>query len=252
MTEQILQLSAGLFWISLLVRFFKKPRLTAVYEKICFIIFTAGLVLYIQGGDPAAGRWPISWLLLTWCINAAQIINELFYDSRHTAWFASTWSAIALSLPASTQSKTLSRVFTRDMEWLNFHRLCFLLAYAFCILMIPLALRSLKKNSDLVEEEERMQYRMALWALPLLTVGFLIETLFLLEKGDLPGPVQIWTERREAFLALGTWFFCGIYLHMRITYAWKGAKTAGIFLLGVVLIFAGNFSEKFLQFHALP
>ncbi len=255
MAEKMLLLSAGLFWGALLLRLLKKPQWTAVYEKICFIFFTAGLVLYIQTTPPNAGRWPISWLLLTWCINAAQVINELFYDNRQTAWFAALWSAVALSLKASPGVQTgFTRVFTRGLKWLNFHQLCFLLAYAFCILTIPLAVTTLwrhfrkESESEAGWTEDRMQYRMILWALPLLTVGFLVETLFLLERHEMPGPVQIWTEQKETFLALGTWFFCGIYLHMRMVYAWKGTKTAALFLIGAILILAGHFSENFLQF----
>ena len=237
----------------------KSPRFTALYEKICFITFTAGLVLYIQDLDPHAGRWPISWLLLTWCINSAQILSELFYSSRHTAWFASLWSAISISLKVTSDHTGLSRVFTSDLEWLNFHRLCFLLAYAFIILMIPLAIKTVLRRIRHQDEtsvdawtEDRMQYRMILWALPLLTIGFLIEALFLLERGEVPGPVQIWTTQKETFLALGTWMFCGVFLHLRLLYGWRGARLSGPFLLGAMLVVAGHLSQNFLHFRPLP
>jgi ABC-type uncharacterized transport system permease subunit len=90
-----------------------------------------------------------------------------------------------------------------------------------------------------------MSYRMILWALPLLTAGILIETLLLMERNQLPTLTQIWDDRKEAFLAVATWFICGVYLHSRIFFAWKNRRSAFLYLASFLLILAGHFGSRF-------
>ncbi|NUM88803.1 MAG: cytochrome c biogenesis protein CcsA [Bdellovibrionales bacterium] len=173
-------------------------RWLSTAEKLAYIVLTAGLVVYIQSLDVAGtllqeSRWPVSWLLLAWSIATAHLVSELAYGNRFTSVFANTWVAVAILMPSLHRSPSLARMFTHDLEWLNFHRLCFMIAYAFCLLALPLALEYLWRSWHAArragrgsgEEDaslpqlDRLQFRLILWSLPLLTVGFLVEALLL-------------------------------------------------------------------------
>ena len=246
----------------------------SILEKLVFILFTAGLVVYIlhlnRVGDtlvPSIGGFkkPFSWLLFAWCLNAASIAMELVYSVTTTAIFANTWTALALTMLPNTNisARKIHEVFNNDMDWLNAHRLSFLLAYAFCVLAFPMALYFLWNNfrakyisnaeeKTVLERKQwkldRLQYRLILWALPLLTLGIIVESLLLIDRKELPSPLQIWTEQKEAFLALATWFICGVYLHTRLFFGWKFQRCAFFYLVGLILILAGHMSSNFLQF----
>ncbi len=267
MVKIILLGSAAIYWICFLLRIYlwtkeKNPweKITAYLEKAALLFFTTGLVLYINKLEVVNGQlrfehydMPISFLLFAWSISVANLVMETVYNNRWTAIFSNLWTGLSLTLsPASTPS--FGRLFTYDLEWLSFHRLCFLLGYAFCVLAFPLVLffcfsqwrlRSysgaerdkLKRHLNALD---RMAYRAILWALPLLTAGIITETLLLLEANQFPGPLEIWIEKRETLLALAAWFLCGIYLHSRLFFGWRHMKAAGLYLSGLTLLLGGH------------
>jgi ABC-type transport system involved in cytochrome c biogenesis permease subunit len=231
-------------------------------EKAALLIFTAGLVLYIGKLQVIAGEvrstnydMPVSFMLFAWCISAANLATEIAYNNRWSAIFSNLWTGLALTISPSA-AVSFEGLFTYDLEWLNFHRLCFLLGYAFCALAFPLVLffcltswrrrsgpESKREQTDQVLWSlDRMTYRMILWALPLLTAGIITEALILLEANQLPSPDQIWTDKTETLLALAAWFLCGIYLHTRLFFGWRNLRAAGLYLAGLTLILIGHFS----------
>lgn len=269
---------AVLYWISTAGRLFlweknsyRWEQIMAAFEKFCLLTFTAGIVWYIHklkivDGSLELSQYesPLSWLLFAWCLNAANAVSEIAYGNTLSALFANFWTAMALSVLPKLRSESFQALFTNDIQWLNFHRLCFLLGYAFCVLAFPLALLYLWKSfrfahvkPDGIAQAERylwkidrMAYRMILWALPLLTLGFILEALSMMEKGQLPDPLQLWTERKEAFLGLATWFICGIYLHSRLFFGWKNRRCAFMYLAGLIIVIIGHFSTHFLQYRS--
>lgn len=276
--EYLFWITAGMYWFSTLGRIFSKenffPQLhkpATILEKLAFIVFTAGLVLYILHLNRpedflADGSFqkPLSWLLFTWCLNAATISMEIIYSVTNTAVFANGWTALALTLLPNSGlgARKIHQVFSNDLSWLNIHRMSFLLAYAFCALALPLAIQFLWNSfrAKIVEGEEkvvlekkqlrldRLQYRLILWGLPLLTLGMVVEALLLIDQKQLPSPLQIWTEQKEAFLALFTWFICGVYLHTRLFFGWRNRRCAFFYLAGLILVAAGHLSSNFLHF----
>lgn len=270
MTKWIFTASTFAYWVctilELLLLTRKLPRLdktVSVLEKVTLILFTIGIVLFISklqiiNGEIRVDHYdrPVSWLLFAWSLNAAHLTTEIAYRNRVTALFANFWTAMALTFPAGYMG--LKSLFSNDLQWLSFHRLCFLLGYAFCILAFPLTLRYLlekrllhKANQEQKAQAEqslwrldRMAYRVILWSLPLLTAGIITELLTLIELNRLPSPLQVWTEQREMLLALATWFLCGIYLHTRIFFGWKNKKSAAVYLAGFVLLFVGHISHS--------
>lgn len=245
----------------------------SLIEKFSFILLTAGLVIYVQQLGHAENsiamqshyfKKPLGWLLYTWCINAASILMEIIYGNTSTALFANIWTTSALTLLPSSHSRMVKipEVFSNDLDWLSLHRLCFLMAYAFCILALPLALHLLwkslrrkyaaKEGRAIIDKKlwkiDRMQYRLILWALPLLTLGILVEALHLLDNKALPSPMEIWNEQKESFLALATWFICGVYLHSRLFLGWRHKHSALFYLVGLILILAGHLSNNFFHF----
>ncbi len=273
MPAKILHIAASIYLLAALGRVlhWKRPGIRfqswlSVAEKLAYIVFTGGLVVYIQSLDVAStgelleeSKWPVSWLLLAWSIGTAHLVSELAHGNRFTAAFANTWIAVSLLVPSPLRSSSLSRMFTHELEWLSFHRLCFMLAYAFCLLALPLVVETLWRggtgkgslDSDpILPQVDRLSFRLILWALPLLTVGFLVEALLMLERREFPSPAQIWTERKEMFLALATWFTCGVYLHMRLFHGWKARRSAVFFITCLVFVLAGHLSKDFIQFSA--
>jgi ABC-type transport system involved in cytochrome c biogenesis permease subunit len=112
----------------------------------------------------------------------------------------------------------------------------------------------LPEEQQILEERQlwmldRQQYRMILWALPLLSLGIVMESLLLMQQGNFPSPSELWTVKRESFLALATWFCCGIYLHTRLFFAWRDVRSSVFYLTAFALILAANLSEHFLNFH---
>ncbi|MGZ3695234.1 MAG: cytochrome c biogenesis protein CcsA [Bdellovibrionota bacterium] len=243
----------------------KWDRIASIAERISLLAFTGSLVFYIMrlqiidGKVHSAGYdRPVSFLLFAWAICAAHLGTEIVYGNRATAVFAHLWTALTLTISSATTS-LFKGIFTDDLGWLSFHRLCFLVGYAFCILAFPLVSRFLwlqfragKQPPEMKAETERnlwkldrMGYRMVLWALPLLTAGIIAEGLMLADNHMLPGPIELWTQQRETLLALVTWFICGIYLHTRLFFGWRYARSAALYLIGLGLVLIGHFSQSF-------
>jgi ABC-type transport system involved in cytochrome c biogenesis permease subunit len=273
MTKEIFVLAAALYWISFLLRLVlwtKQSRGTegaaSALEKAGMLVFTGALVLYIgklqivngEVHSPIYDR-PVSFLLFAWAISAAHLVTEAAYGNTMTAVFADTWTALSLTV-TSTASYGLKNIFTNDLEWLSFHRLCFLLGYAFCVLAFPLVLRYLRaaflrrrlppeKTAALDRDlwrVDRMGYRMILWALPLITAGIIAEILLLFEAHRLPNPEQLWSQRQESLLALTAWFLCGIYLHTRLFFGWRNLRSATLYLVGLLVLISGHLSHSLL------
>lgn len=266
MIKTILLVTAMLYWVGFAFRAYLwnkdltgLDRKVSHLEKLALLIFTAGLVLYIGKLEVVAGEvrsvnydMPVSFLLFAWCISAANLATEIAYNNRWSAIFSNLWTGVALTISPSS-AVTFEGLFTYDLEWLNFHRLCFLLGYAFCASALPLVvyfcITLWRKGSDNPDKTartlwslDRMAYRMILWALPLLTAGIITEALILLETNQLPSPDQIWTDKTETLLALGAWFICGIYLHTRFFLGWRNLRAAGLYLAGLTLIAIGHLS----------
>lgn len=274
MTKEIFILSAALYWISFLFRFYLWTRpsrraelAAATFEKVAMLVFTAALVLYIGklqivNGEVHSARYdrPVSFLLFAWAISASHMVTEVAYGNTKTAIFANLWTALSLTI-SSAAAYWMSGIFTNDLEWLSFHRLCFLLGYAFCILAFPLVLgylrnhfraRSLPPEQAAAAERElwridRMGYRMVLWALPLLTAGIITEALLLLEGNRLPTPEQVWSKQGESLLALTAWFLCGIYLHTRLFFGWRNLRSAALYLVGLLVLLGGHLTQGILN-----
>lgn len=272
MTKLILMGSAAIYWVCFALRaylwnkdFTPLTRLVSQAEKGALLLFTAGLVLYISQLYVVAGQlhsdnydMPVSFLLFAWAISAANIATEIAYNNRWSALFANFWTGFALTISPAAAIH-FQQVFTYDLQWLSFHRLCFLLGYAFCVLAFPLVLffcltswRTKRlpqsergRNNAVLWDLDRMAYRMILWALPLLTAGIITEALFLLEANRLPGPEELWTGKQETLLALAAWFLCGIYLHTRLFYGWRNLRSAGLYLAGLSLLLLGHFTHGF-------
>ena len=273
MTKEIFLLSALLYWISFLARFViwtrpdRRFEITAsALEKAAMLVFTLALVLYIGklqvvNGEVHSARYdrPVSFLLFAWAIAAAHMVTEVAYGNTMTAIFANLWTALSLTL-SSAAANLLSGIFTNDLQWLSFHRLCFLLGYAFCILAFPLVLSYLRTSLRLksappeqvaaMERElwriDRMGYRMVLWALPLLTAGIITELLLLMEVNRLPSPEQILARQSESLLALTAWFLCGIYLHTRLFFGWRNLRSAALYLAGLLVLLGGHLTQGIL------
>lgn len=267
MTKTIFIVAAVLYWASFLGRLYLWDReLTSVeaklamLEKAALLVFTAGLVFYIGRLQIVEGQVrsliydrPVSFLLFAWALSAANLVTEILYANRASAIYANFWCGLTLSVSTSTAA-SLRLIFSDDLDWLSFHRLCFLLGYAFCVLAGPLALRyfwirarargltgearaqSMRKRSFF----DRMTYRMVLWALPLLTAGIITEALVLLETNRFPSPDVIWAQKTETLLALAAWFLCGLFLHTRLFFGWRNFKSATLYLVGLVSLLGAH------------
>lgn len=277
MTKEIFVLTAALYWISFLLRFFlwtrpnaKLETLTANLEKTALLAFTGGLVLYIDRLQVENGQVhsliydrPVSFLIFAWSVSVAHLITEIAYDNKLTAVYSDLWAALALTV-SSAAAQYLKTIFSNDLDWLSFHGICFLLGYAFCVLAFPLVLRfihlafSRPKNQEEAEAArkrelwrlDRMCYRMVLWALPALTAGIVSEGVLLIDMHRLAGPAQIWAQQQESLLALTAWFLCGLYLHMRLFFGWRNLRSAGLYLGGLVILVGTHLGQIFV--HAFP
>lgn len=272
MPKTFFLMTAVLYWGCFVLRAFlrgkesgKLDRLASLGERLSLLVFTGALVVYITQLQIIDGKVhseaydrPVSFLLFAWAICAAHLGTEILYGNRATAVFANLWTALTLTISSAT-TELFKGIFTDDLGWLSFHRLCFLVGYAFCILAFPLVFHfiwlqfrapSLPAEKKAETERtlwklDRMGYRMVLWALPLLTAGIIAEGLVLADNHQLPGPTELWTQQRETLLALVTWFICGIYLHTRLFFGWRYARSAALYLIGLGLVLIGHFSPSF-------
>ncbi len=274
MTKILLIAAAVGFWGGFLLRLLlwgkgsaKWDRISSGMEKIALVCFTIGLVLYIGQLQIVDGQvrsnfydMPVSFLLFAWCVSAASVATEIAYNNQSSAIFSSFWTALSLTLSPSAAAR-FKNLFTYDLEWLSFHRLCFLLGYAFCILALPLVMlfllttwraRSLQekekeKTKRALWQLDRMAYRMILWALPLLTVGIITEAMVLMELNNIPLPSEIVTEKQETLLAIAAWMICGIYLHARLFWGWKYLRASTLYLSGLTILLVGHLAHGFFR-----
>jgi ABC-type transport system involved in cytochrome c biogenesis permease subunit len=230
-------------------------RWLGMAEKLALVVFTGAMVFYVGELHLVDGALrstlydrPVSFLLLAWALAVASLGAEIAYGVRGSALFVNLWCAISLSL-GERAFHLFEGLFNRDLEWLSFHRLCFMVGYAFCLLSLPWLLRYFwlglsskeadKKNAG-QSLADRMSFRMILWALPLLTVGIIVEALLLMETNQLPPPEALWKTQRETFLAIAAWSLCGIYLHLRLFWNWKEWRPAALYLGGFCLLALGH------------
>lgn len=274
----LFNLAAALYGLSALARIWlgrRKPQPViqwiSLLEKLTFVLFTGALVIYLylisQGRqelmiDLVGYKKPLSWLLFSWCLNAASLLVEAAYGSQLVTVFASAWTSLALLLLPNTSPKQITSLFSNSLDWVHLHRMGFLLGYAFCLLALPLALQYLWQAARLpdpdhadraaaeraLQRSDRMQYRLLLWALPLLTVGIVVEAVYMLDNGTFPLPQELWNQRKEEFLALATWFLCGMYLHARLFFGWRYGRAAALYFTVMALLVAGHLSADFLHF----
>jgi ABC-type uncharacterized transport system permease subunit len=274
MTKLLLISSAVGFWASFLFRLLLLEKNSLRYDRICTVIekvslagFTAGLVLYISKLQIIDGQvrsdffdMPVSFLLFAWCISAANAASEIAYNNQSTALFSNFWTALSLTLSPAAAEK-FKGFFTYDLDWLSFHRLCFLLGYAFCVLAFPLVLfflittwraanlpeKDREKTKRTLWNLDRMAYRMILWALPLLTAGIITEALLLMELNQIPLPQELIGEKQETLLAIAAWVICGVYLHARLFFGWKYLKASSLYLAGLTLLLVGHLTHTYLR-----
>lgn len=270
MTKPLFIAAAVGFWGAFLLRLLlwgkgsvKWDRISAGLEKLALGCFTAGLVIYIGKLQIVDGEvrssfydMPVSFLLFAWSLSAASVATEIAYNSHSTSIFSSFWTALSLTVSPSAAAK-FQQVFTYDLEWLSFHRLCFLLGYAFCLLALPLVMlflitmwraRSLpatetEKTKKRLWQLDRMAYRMILWALPLLTAGIITEALVMMEMNRIPLPMELISEKQETLLAIAAWIICGLYLHARLFWGWKYLRASTLYLTGLTLLLVGHMTH---------
>lgn len=272
MPKTLFIVTAALYWLCVILRALargsesgKWDRAASLGERLSLLVFTGALVVYIANLQILDGKVhsaaydrPVSFLFFAWAICAAHLGTEIVYGNRATALFANLWTALTLTISSATAG-LLQGIFTNDLGWLSFHRLCFLVGYAFCVLALPLVARFTwlrfraaglpaerrAETERTLWKLDRMGYRMVLWALPLLTAGIIAEGIVLADNHALPGPAELWTQQRETLLALVTWFICGIYLHTRLFFGWRHTRSAALYLVGLGLVLIGHFSQSF-------
>ena len=268
MIKTLFWTTSFLYWVLVLARIahgfrdsFKWERNLALFDRMCLLVFTGTMVVYIRslevfGTEIVSPHYdrPVSWLLFAWSIHAANLTSEVFYGNRESGLFANLWTALVLSF-SPAPGGLLRSLFSSDFHWLGFHRLFFLLGYAFCLLALPLVILYFVKNFRfrITPEDQKASLERSLWkidrdayvlillALPLLTMGIIFEALHLFENKSFPTPEEIWSNQLDVLLALATWFICGIYLHSRMFFGWKYAKAGFLYLAGFFLMLFGHF-----------
>lgn len=257
-------IAAGIiFWISVVLqllqfsgKFLRGKQIILTLERVGLFVFTAGLVFYISKLEIVAQSvrfekydLPVSFLLFTWCLIAANLVSEISYNNRYSSFFTNLWAALALTISPSA-AQAFRGLFTDDLQWLSFYRLCFLLGYSFCLMALPMAAQyfyvsrqkegNVQANSTTLYSLDRMMFRMILLALPLLTAGIVAEAVVLLETNQFPSPEELITHRLETALAIGTWALCGLYLHCRLFFGWKEKRVAVLYLFGLCATILGH------------
>lgn len=260
MIVSLFTLSAVISWVLFLLSLLRgKLKISAAAfgsgECIAYIGFTIGLALYIHRFNSdlesmfiqnLSAKKPLSWLLFSWCIYSSHILVQTLYRSEKTQTFANLWLAASLTLLPNSFADKINQMFSSDLSWLNLHRISFLLGYSFCMLAAPIAVRILFEKDSMALD--RLLYRLILWALPLLSLGIVVEALLLVQSGSFPTPEEIWSQQKEMFLALGTWLFCGLFLHLRLFLGWKSLRSSALYLFSFAVIIAGHLSKHFLHF----
>jgi len=245
-----------IFWISVILqlmqfagKFLRGKQTILTLERMGLFVFTVGLVFYISKLEIVAQSvrfekydLPVSFLLFTWCLIAANLISEISYNNRYSSFFTNIWAALALTVSPSA-AQAFRGLFSADLQWLSFYRLCFLLGYSFCLMALPMAAQYfyLSRKRKIGPEShgptlyslDRMMFRMILLALPLLTAGIVAEAVVLLETNQFPSPKELITNRVETALAICTWALCGLYLHSRLFFGLKATRVAVLYLSGL-------------------
>ncbi len=236
----------------------------AVVERFSFLTFTVSIcVLAYQSSNLLSTdtKYSFAWLLLTWAIAGANLLTEVLYQSRVSKPSTFTWIVFVIFVFPAPESHSLAAFFEDGITWLNFHRVVFILGYAFYLLGIPILMNFIWTNvlipiffkrpkgavlEHYTRELEQVHLNLILWALPLLSLGIFTKILVWIENGMSFNAEMIWQASQGEFLAITTWFTCALFLHTRIFLRWRYSACAYVYLFGLIVVVAAHLSGQLL------
>lgn len=270
MDRSILFLSAALYGVALGLDLWDRWRINARarlwtqrLELLAFATFSLAIALFMAHsvfGETLLYRRSIAWIFFAWALGGAELLTQFLYKNRYTGPFTKAWIVGAVAVLPLFRPAQLVDYFSTSVSWFNFHRVAFVLGYAFFFLGLPLAISFLwtsvirpffhENKGSVVEhhlqELDNIHYHLVLWALPLLSLGLFTKILLLLDSEALVTPEVIWRASREEFLGVISWFTCALYLHIRIFWRWRYTACAVIYIVSLCLLTAAHFSGSFL------
>ncbi len=238
-------------------------NIASVLERIGFSVFTVAICLlaYRSNQDPEfSTQYSFPWILFTWAMAGGHLLTDVLYKNRSSKISIFTWIIFVLVLFPSPSHPSLGGFLDGGVSWLSFHRLVFLLGYAFYFLGIPLLLSFFwthvahpfffkRPKGAILEHQtrelDRIHSHLILWALPLLSLGIFTKILTWIESEAIIDAQTIWATSGEEFLAITAWFTCAIFLHARVFLRWKYSACASLYFAGLIVVIGAHLSGRF-------
>lgn len=235
---------------------------SSVLERFAFFIFTAGVIVLgyksnLETIEPA--KYSFAWILLTWAIAGANLLTEVLYHNRISKLGTFAWIIFVLVLFPAPESGSMAFFFEGGLNWLNFHRIVFIVGYAFYFLGLPVVTNFIWTNiiypffverpkgavlEHHTRELERVHTNLILWALPFLSLGIFTKVLVLIEDGNNFDAQTIWQTSQQEILAITTWFTCSLFLFARIFLKLRYRICAYVYIAGLIFVIYAHLSGR--------
>jgi cytochrome c-type biogenesis protein CcsB len=196
-------------------------------EAVSFCAWTIALVYLV-------GEWAIKTRLLGAAVSAVLTLL-LGYAMLHGSSLAPRPLMPALKSP-----------------WLNIHVTTIMLSYAGLLLgslvavFYLLRLRGVRWVKSMfgnmtLEDLDLLAYRFIVFAFPLLTLGIITGAIWADQAWG-----RFWGWDPKETWSLITWLIWAGYLHTRLAFGWRGARSAWFAIVGIISVFITFFGVSFL------
>ncbi len=189
-----------------------------------------------------------------WMVALVYLVAERFIKTR--LFGAAIGAAIVLLLGYAMLhgSEMVPRPLIPALKspWLNIHVTAVILSYAgflfsaIAAVFYLLRLRGIRWVENLfanltLEDHDMLTYRFVVFAFPILTVGIITGAIWADQAWG-----RFWGWDPKETWSLITWLIWAGYLHTRLAFGWRGARSAWFAILGIISVFITFFGVSFL------
>ena len=209
---------------------------------VTVLISTVGMVLRVLEMHRVSGFWilPVTntyetLAFFSWAIPLVYLLFEWRYKIRVVGAFATGLAFLFIALASSPLLSSEVRPLVPALQsyWLVLHVLFTLggeafFAVAFGAGVLFLWLQRRGGNLQMLKMLDNLGYKAIALGFPLFTLGGLVFGAIWAQRAW--GRYWGW-DPKETWMLI-TWFFYALYLHVRVKWGWRDAKTAWLAVLG--------------------
>ncbi len=231
---------------------FFKNKSFAFLARLSALAGVIGLPLYIGVRWHIAQRPPLSnmfesLVVFAWAILIAVIITDLKYKIKSVTLCGAFMAVIALGYASLLNKEIVPLLPALKSNWLTIHVLtCFVGYAAFTVSFVAsivylVQVKFTAQANANVEKLDSLSYNMIAFGFLFLTLGIITGAVW---ANSAWGTYWSW-DPKETW-SLISWFVYAIYLHVRHTKGWRGAKAAWLSVLGYLSVLFTYFGVNYL------